>query len=369
MTETTRKPVCAWCLREIKVREGSYKLPSILRVTQPIRHGWKVQGYRQAGAYGLTTHSAACEGVQYPTLDLSPHGTRAHLAEIVEHRDAIRAFVAKLDSDSPPDLGFQVELRVWAAKRAGTSVYRDALYTALMNEPGVRVDGLVIDAGERRGRVELFKHVTVTPVRKSVSRITMQLRAQNLFHGDLAAEVPAYETLRAKARTDAEADLAQLADIERDLRAALVAYGWEQPAAAQTPTATPWAGMPPESVDRERIEESVEPRRTAAGATYYLNCRIPMVYDVGRGVLGGTTWTHRNMIGVCGVPLFDDDRRREGICRSCSKEGLDPAKLYHRHRPYEGAEVLACDEITLDEARALLAKPSWTETREAERFS
>lgn len=114
--------------------------------------------------------------------------------------------------------------------------------------------------------------------------------------------------------------------------------------------------MNDESIDHERIE-MVGPHKRDDGRTYYSGCRIPMVYEAGRGFLNLATgetseFTYRNKLGVCGVPLFSDDHIEQGICRNCASKGRSPEKVYHI---FDGDAV----ETTMAEVERLCAIPEW----------
>lgn len=113
--------------------------------------------------------------------------------------------------------------------------------------------------------------------------------------------------------------------------------------------------VPAEAIDQQSIERA-EPHQREDGTTYYGSCRIPMVYEVGRGTLNMVTgessrFTYTTKVGVCGTPLFGRGNEFEtGVCLYCARAGRVPEKLYHR-MPGEAVE------ITEEEALQLAARP------------
>jgi len=48
------------------------------------RHGWQVQGKRQRGVLWTTMHTGPCFGYQYEPFEISPRGSEAYLAKVLE---------------------------------------------------------------------------------------------------------------------------------------------------------------------------------------------------------------------------------------------------------------------------------------------
>jgi hypothetical protein len=102
----------------------------------------------------------------------------------------------------------------------------------------------------------------------------------------------------------------------------------------------------------------VETARVNAKRNRYQCCRIPILTVVGRGTLGGDTLTKRWERTTCNVPLFSTDDREHGLCRSCTRDRLDPGKLYRRDAG--GETGITHTEITDAQAGELLAIDPWT---------
>ena len=63
---------CPACFQNVKLLKGKI-----------MRHGWKVGGHRQRGAYGQTWHSGSCFGHNWAPFEVSSEGTQAFLKTMV----------------------------------------------------------------------------------------------------------------------------------------------------------------------------------------------------------------------------------------------------------------------------------------------